>query len=93
MVFGKRRSGSRADIGRRNGTKVPKRLPTEAATRRGNGFGPATQRRVRYWADGAIIGSKSFVRDVASTIMEPARAKQGKAEAGVYSRRLSRLDV
>ncbi|NOY80355.1 MAG: hypothetical protein GXP31_05040, partial [Kiritimatiellaeota bacterium] len=73
----------------------------ESAGRCGEGFVLTAQRRVRYWSDGAIIGSKLFVRNVAGTIVGSERAakkrlagaKYGEENAGVYSWRVLRVDV
>ena len=40
-------------------------------------------RRTRHWSDGAIIGSKSFVRDVAVQFVEKEKAKNKKLSKGV----------
>jgi len=70
----------------------------ESAGRRGDGFVLTAQRRMRYWSDGAIIGSRLFVRDIAAAVLDPERAekkrlavgRQGDVAAGVYSwRRLN----
>ena len=42
--------------------------------RRGDGFVLTVHHRVRYWSDGAIIGSKSFVRRIAGELIDPNRA-------------------
>ena len=40
------------------------------------------RRRVRYWTDGAVIGSELFVRDMAAKLTDPKRAARRKlAEA------------
>jgi len=38
-------------------------------------------RRVRYWSDGAIIGSKMFVRNITAEIFGPARARTKRLAA------------
>jgi len=65
----------------------------ESAARRGDWFVLTVRRRVRYWSDGAIIGSKSFVRNIAAAVLDPDRAekkrlatgRRGEARAGIYS--------
>ncbi|NOY82884.1 MAG: hypothetical protein GXP31_17950, partial [Kiritimatiellaeota bacterium] len=70
----------------------------QSAARRGDGFVLTAQRRVRYWSDGAIIGSKLFVRNIAAAVIDPERAekkrlavaRRGDVAAGIYSwRRLN----
>jgi len=61
--------------------------------RRGDGFVLTVRRRVRYWSDGAIIGSKMFVRRIAAAVLGPdraerkrlARARSGGGPAELYS--------
>ena len=54
------------------------------AAEKGSGFVLTTMRRVRYWSDGAIIGSKAFVREIAA-------AHWGKSRAGKKRLALARL--
>ena len=57
-------------------------------------------RRLRYWSDGAVIGSKLFVQGIAAEIYGPERAKErryGKGtlpetETAVFSLRCLRGD-
>jgi len=42
--------------------------------RRGSGFVLTVRRRVRYWSDGAIIGSRSFVRNLGAELIHRERA-------------------
>jgi putative transposase len=42
----------------------------------GGGFILTARRRMRYWSDGAIIGSKSFVREVAAACWGEERARK-----------------
>ena len=44
--------------------------------RRGDAFVLTVHRRVRYWSDGAIIGSKSFVRRLAGELIDAKRAEK-----------------
>ena len=70
----------------------------EKAARRGDGFVLSVRRRVRYWSDGAVIGSKLFVRTMGSALFDSrraarkrfARAGTGSGAAGLFSYR--RLD-
>ncbi|MBT3194154.1 MAG: hypothetical protein HN341_16540, partial [Verrucomicrobia bacterium] len=64
----------------------------------GGGFLLTVGRRVRYWSDGAVIGSKLFVRRIAGELFDPecaakkrlsvAQARGGVADLCAY-RRLS----
>ena len=74
----------------------------QQAARKGSGFMLTVQRRVRYWSDGAIIGSKLFVRNVGAELINRERAPKKKLArsrvsggdlAGLYSWRLLRTDV
>jgi hypothetical protein len=40
-------------------------------------------RRTRHWTDGAIIGAKAFVRDIASRFYPPERVEQKRLSEGV----------
>lgn len=51
------------------------------AARKGPGFVLTVQRRVRYWSAGAIIGSKTFVRQMAATLINPDRAQKKRLAA------------
>ena len=70
----------------------------ETAARQGDGFVLSVRRRVRYWSDGAVIGSKLFVRTIGAELFDSRRAArkrlaQARGEAGasgVFSYR--RLD-
>ena len=69
-----------------------------AEARRGDGFALTVGRRVRYWSDGAVIGSKLFVRTIGGELFDSrragrkrlARARTGSGAAGLFSYR--RLD-
>jgi REP element-mobilizing transposase RayT len=71
------------------------------AARKGSGFVLTVRRRIRYWSDGAIIGSKVFVRDIASNLVNPERVEKkrlaaaregnGGRIAGLYSWRFLRI--
>ncbi|NOY81630.1 MAG: hypothetical protein GXP31_11600 [Kiritimatiellaeota bacterium] len=75
----------------------------QQAARKGSGFVLTVRRRVRYWSDGAIIGSKLFVRTVGAELIgrERATRKQlarsrsagGGNLAALYSWRFLRVDV
>ncbi|NOY80686.1 MAG: hypothetical protein GXP31_06740 [Kiritimatiellaeota bacterium] len=94
-----------ADIARlaaaERGETSEKVFAAEEAGRQGAGFVLTVRRRVRYWSDGAIIGSKLFVRNVAASVVGSERAekkrlagaKYGEENAGVYSWRVLRVDV
>lgn len=68
----------RADMARvaaaERGERSEAIFAAEAAARKGPGFVLTAQRRVRYWSDGAIIGSKLFVRNIAAAV-DPNRAE------------------
>ena len=73
------------------------------AARKGSGFVLTVRRRIRYWSDGAIIGSRTFVREVAAALIDAQRAEKkrlavareaGDGEiAGLYSWRFLRTRV
>jgi len=42
--------------------------------KKGDGFVLGVGRRVRYWSDGAVIGSKLFVRRIAGELFDPEHA-------------------
>ena len=64
----------------------------ERAARKGSGFALTVRRRVRYWSDGAIIGSKQFVRELAAELIHRERAAKKRlarsrsAESGALAR-------
>ena len=74
----------------------------EEAARKGPGFVLTAARRVRYWSDGAIIGSKLFVRNIAAAAVDPAGAEKkrlarsrlpgGGRAGGLYSWRVLRTE-
>ena len=73
-------------------------LEAEEAGRRGDGFVLSVRRRVRYWSDGAVIGSQLFVRTIGAEVFGAgragrkrlARARTGAGTVGLFSYR--RLD-
>ncbi|NOY82909.1 MAG: hypothetical protein GXP31_18075 [Kiritimatiellaeota bacterium] len=76
----------------------------EGAGRKAPAFVLTVRRRVRYWSDGAIIGSKLFVRNLGAELINRERAPKkrlarsrspggGGTLGGLYSWRLLRVDV
>ena len=92
----------RADIGRvvaaERGATSEETFEAEEAGRRGDGFVLDVRRRVRYWSDGAVIGSKLFVRKIGAEVFGAGRAgrkrlaqaRTGSGPVGLFSYR--RLD-
>ena len=92
----------RADMARvaaaERGATSEEIFEAERAARQGDGFALSVKRRVRYWSDGAVIGSKLFVRTIGAEVFDPrraarkrlARARAESGAVGVFSYR--RLD-
>ena len=63
-------------VGEAGGDEQDVRAVREAVRKQGGGFVLTARRRIRYWSDGAIIGSKEFVREVAATCWTEEKARR-----------------
>jgi|APSaa5957512622_1039677.scaffolds.fasta_scaffold44353_2 hypothetical protein len=54
----------------------------DAARNTRDRFTVTVRRRVRYWTDGAVIGSELFVREVAATLTDAKRALRKRLAKG-----------
>ena len=57
----------------------------DAARNTRDRFTVTVRRRVRYWTDGAVIGSELFVREVAATFTDAKRALRKRLAKGTPS--------
>ena len=92
----------RADMARvaaaERGATSEEIFEAEKSARQGDGFVLSVRRRVRYWSDGAVIGSKLFVRTMGAELFDSRRAarkrlacaRTSSGAAGLFSYR--RLD-
>ena len=55
----------------------------EAARNTRDHFTVTARRRVRYWTDGAVIGSEIFVREIAATFTDANRALRKRLAKGI----------
>ena len=74
VVIAELRSDMARVLAAERGLSPDEILEAAQEARKGGGFRLSATRRVRYWSDGAVIGSKLFVRRIAAELMGPERA-------------------